>query len=560
MGNFLTLYPLGDNQIVFMKNRNRKDSNDRLLPQVQLDTEHIKKKLRRCRYLKKIIYAATILFITIIIYASTSSEEYIQETNKDWQLPLVAHNNYPVDARLYEPLTRLPILPLGPFKEDQPPVVIESGEHPVNAESAHAAAVLNKVVRSLPEVAANISKLGPPGLVNRSAAVSVQGPPAVPVPQPIVSNHIVAKPTSRAPIGHAQQSGPSKPLPDLVKVSEEVARRLNHTKIMCDFLKVPNKVDSDIYYLPQYNLSYCKVPKAACTYWEQMFSFLNKVSHEIAQLGIRSPFQISKYDIRYTSHLNLPRKSFRSEEDQADILKTTRVLFVRHPLERLWSCYLEKFFLIDFWTSAGIAMKTSGAETKCPKSITFREFVEYTLPLYNEHWAPVTELCNPCIFQPNIIGHVETIRDDTHLILRQSKLDWIVSEQEKISREENQMLDTIIYNYQIHSINWYSFYHKCLSQKELATKLWVVFKKVGYLSSHAVLPETLSDYNQTTIILELKSQFRKFPLSSANGRAQQLKMLKRDYDALPKPLMAKILEKYNTDFLLFGYNASLPTS
>lgn len=328
---------------------------------------------------------------------------------------------------------------------------------------------------------------------------------------------------------------------------------------MCDKFKVPNQVESEIFILSSFNMTYCKVPKAGCTYWEQLFSFLNKPPTELAYLGIRSPFQISKYDIRYTSHFNLPRRDYRVEADKAEADLTTKVLFVRHPLERLWSCYIEKFFLIDFWTTAGVHMKTAGAEEKCPKSITFREFVEFSLPLYNENWAPMTELCNPCLFDPTVIGHVDTLREDSLYTLKQVKLDWIFTEHEKLSREENQMMDTVIYNYEIHSINWYSFYHRCLSQKELAGKLWEVFQKVGYLGTGAILPDNLPDYNETTVVKELKMQFKKFPLSPAAGRQQRLTSLKKDYEALPKPLMAKILERYAMDFQLFGFDTSIPT-
>ncbi|KAH9498135.1 hypothetical protein Btru_008341 [Bulinus truncatus] len=553
-----------------MKNRIRKDSNDRILPQVQLDTDVIKKKLRRWSSAKKIAYAATILFITILIYASTSSDEYVQETSREWLLPVVAHNNFPVDPNLYEPIQRLP---LGPFQENLPPVVIDTGEGKVQPELS-LSAKLSKAIGPLAGKSVNVSKLGNPAVPKSAnsqivdSSVNVSGSSnsagkklSAPVNGDAgQSASLAAKPTSRAPIGHPTALGPAKAVPDLTKTGLEMARRLNHTRTMCEYLKVPNDVETDIYSLPQFNLSYCKVPKAGCTYWEQLFSFLNKNPLQISLLGIRTPFQISRYDIRYTSHLNLPRKNFKSPEDQLEVMKSARVLFVRHPLERLWSCYLEKFFLIDFWTSAALSMKTTGADIRCPRSVTFREFIEYSLPLFNEHWAPITELCNPCVFQPNIIGHVETMRDDIHFILTQAKLDWILSEQDRISREENQMLDMIIYNYQIHSINWYNFYHRCLSQKDLAAKLWDVFKKVGYLSSHAALPVNLTDYNQTTIIRELKSQYRKYPLASVHGRAQQLKMMKRDYDALPKPLMVKILEKYSTDFVLFGYDASVPTS
>ncbi|XP_059169478.1 uncharacterized protein LOC131951170 [Physella acuta] len=673
--------------------------------------------LRRWRSPKKILYAAAILLVTIVLYAMTSSDEYVDEVNPEWVLPLVAHNNYRVNPVLQEPLQRLP---LGPF-EDVP--VLVDGEPPSNnaagapggGDSAAApkpaapalgspgaapsmgagAPALGAAAPALgagapvlgagaPAVEAGVPAAGAPvagapavgngapvlgagappvGVGQGAPAPVVAGAPAavfqnalfppapvpqfqivpdaavlgsnpaaapvVPAPQAPAASGPLAQPVPAAfvPLAQpvpaafvpqaqpavpavgaavpgalpqagaapapqlqpgqpapaapavapapvpiqpaaapAQNPGPpapqpaAKPLPDFAKITTEMSRRLAYTRGECEKFKVPNNVETEVYVLPQLNISYCKIPKAGCTYWEQVFSYLNKNPSELTYLGISSPFQISKFDIRYTSHFNLPRRDFKTPEHQQEIVKTTRVLFVRHPLERLWSCYLEKFYLIDFWTTAGITMKTAGAENKCPKSITFREFIEFTLPLLNEHWSPITELCNPCVYQPHVIGHVETLRDDTYYTLKQMQLDWIFSEQERLSREENQMLDMVIYNYQIHSIHWYSFYHRCLSQRELASRLWDVFKKVGYLSSHAALPDNLPDYNQTTIIRELKSQFRKFPLSPSNGRAQQLKMIRRDFDALPKPILAKVLERYAMDFQLFGYNTSLPAS
>ncbi|CAL1545901.1 unnamed protein product [Lymnaea stagnalis] len=547
--------------------------------------------LRRWRSLKKIVYAASILFITIILYAATSSDDYVQETSLEWQLPMVLHQNNPVDPGLRETFHR--VLPLGPFEEMPGPVVVEpeqgeggsQAKEPLNSADVAGGGLVEGEAPGAGGVGGQgILKPGapvgagpgqnPPGGPPPGGPPPGGAPPAAPVSgnlgAPLVvgsegnaiNNHapLAPKPSARAPLGQSMSALQMRPFPDLTKTHAEMARRINYTRGVCAKLQVPNQVETDVYVLPQYNLSYCKVPKAACTYWEQVFSFLNKKPFEVTSLGIKSPFQISKYDIRHTSHFNLPRRNFKTAEDRADIMRSTRVLFVRHPLERLWSCYLEKFYLLDFWTTAGLSMKTAGADSRCPKSITFREYIDYILPLHNENWAPVTELCNPCVFQPQIIGHVETLRDDTHYILKQASLDWIFAEQDRMSREENQMLDMIIYNYQIHSIHWYSFYHRCLSQHELAAKLWDVFKKVGYLSSHAVLPDNMPDYNQTTVIRELKSQFRKYPLSPVNGRAQQLKMIKRDFEGLPKPVMAKIYERYAMDFQLFGYNASFPTS
>ena len=68
-------------------------------------------------------------------------------------------------------------------------------------------------------------------------------------------------------------------------------------------------------------------------------------------------------------------------------------------------------------------MKTSGVEHKCPKSVTFREFVEFTLPVFDENWAPVVELCNPCRYKPHVVGKVGTMRDDTFYTLTQVSAD-----------------------------------------------------------------------------------------------------------------------------------------
>lgn len=319
-------------------------------------------------------------------------------------------------------------------------------------------------------------------------------------------------------------------------------------------------MDSDVYVLQKYNISYCKVPKAGSTYWEQVLAYINHNPYELSQLGFVTPFQISKFDIRYTSYFTLPRRHWKLDADRAEMDKTMKILFVRHPLERLWSSYIEKFYLIDYWTTLALDMKTTGKEERCPKSVTFREFIDFTLPLFNENWAPVTELCNPCTYHPDVIGHVETMRDDTFYTLKKAKLDWVFTEQDRLFREESQMLDVMVYNYQIHSIHWYSFYHRCFTKKDLALRLWDAFRKVGYFSSHAVLPQDLGDYNQTTVMKEMRVQLKKYFLGTVNGRAQQLKSMRRDFESLPKPTMAKVLEKYAMDFQIFGYSTTLPTT
>ncbi|KAK3781618.1 hypothetical protein RRG08_029282 [Elysia crispata] len=54
---------------------------------------YIKNMLRRWRSLKKIVYAAAILFLTIILYATTAGDGYEQDSNPDWTLPLVSRED-----------------------------------------------------------------------------------------------------------------------------------------------------------------------------------------------------------------------------------------------------------------------------------------------------------------------------------------------------------------------------------------------------------------------------------------------------------------------------------
>ena len=103
---------------------------------------------------------------------------------------------------------------------------------------------------------------------------------------------------------------------------------------------------------------------------------------------------------------------FQPEAIQHRLLTYTKFLFVRHPIERVISAFRNKFE--KNYTSSAYFKKRFGVKIMkryrkgvSPASIPstghgvkFPEFVSYLIDMkkemFNEHWALVSSLCNPC--------------------------------------------------------------------------------------------------------------------------------------------------------------------
>ncbi|KAJ1103929.1 hypothetical protein NDU88_001349 [Pleurodeles waltl] len=105
----------------------------------------------------------------------------------------------------------------------------------------------------------------------------------------------------------------------------------------------------------------------------------------------------------------------------------TKVMFTRHPLQRLISAYRDKFLYSD---NEQYYKKTiaSVIKTKFRKSqtlvgnVTFPELVRYILkwkPSHSDiHWRPMFELCDSCNIQYDFLGKFETLQEDADHVLK----------------------------------------------------------------------------------------------------------------------------------------------
>ncbi|GJQ81339.1 hypothetical protein Trydic_g20551 [Trypoxylus dichotomus] len=189
---------------------------------------------------------------------------------------------------------------------------------------------------------------------------------------------------------------------------------------------------------------YCYVPKVACTNWKRVLMVLTDFSNTTDLVSI--PASLAHEDGVITKLSQLP------PEKALKILKTyTAFVMVRHPFERLLSAYRNKFVgdkpsAKYFQTRIGryiirkYRKNPSERDLENGDNVSFREFVNYLIEegvndeSANEHWRPISQLCQPCLLNYTFIGKYEKFDDDAKLILKMIDAPFIQFPQTKSGR------------------------------------------------------------------------------------------------------------------------------
>uniref|UniRef100_A0A0P4WGY9 Carbohydrate sulfotransferase n=2 Tax=Scylla olivacea TaxID=85551 RepID=A0A0P4WGY9_SCYOL len=173
---------------------------------------------------------------------------------------------------------------------------------------------------------------------------------------------------------------------------------------------------------------YCYVPKVACTNWKRVMLILSGASNQTDPKLIPA-------DSVHRKHVFIKLSDLKPSQIQHRLLTYTKFLFVRHPVERVISAFRNKFEM-NYTSSAyfkkrfGVKIMKKYRKGVSPESIPssgngvhFPEFVSYLIDTkkeqFNEHWALVSSLCNPCDVKYDYIGKYETLADDSKYILEQ---------------------------------------------------------------------------------------------------------------------------------------------
>ncbi|XP_053239087.1 carbohydrate sulfotransferase 8-like [Podarcis raffonei] len=179
----------------------------------------------------------------------------------------------------------------------------------------------------------------------------------------------------------------------------------------------PNpQVASQIFVDERHNFIYCEVPKVGCSNWKKIILLLTlNLSRDVLEVD---------HDRVHRTHLLRRLSSYPSDQQVKLLNSSIKVMFTRHPLERLVSAYRDKLLHFEpFYVSVAKRIKTLfRGNPNSTDPVTFQEFVNFVLKQapndLDIHWKPMFMLCDPCNIHYDILGKYETLGEDADHVLR----------------------------------------------------------------------------------------------------------------------------------------------
>uniref|UniRef100_A0A8C7E9V5 Carbohydrate sulfotransferase n=1 Tax=Nothoprocta perdicaria TaxID=30464 RepID=A0A8C7E9V5_NOTPE len=117
--------------------------------------------------------------------------------------------------------------------------------------------------------------------------------------------------------------------------------------------------------------------------------------------------------------------SYPPEKQEEFLSNYTKVMFTRHPLERLVSAYRDKLLHSEPFYSITVANEIRAMFRKNNNSsekVSFQEFVNFIITkqpnALDIHWKPMFLLCDPCNIHYDVLGKYETLGLDSEHVLK----------------------------------------------------------------------------------------------------------------------------------------------
>ncbi|NXH21556.1 CHST9 sulfotransferase, partial [Bucco capensis] len=176
------------------------------------------------------------------------------------------------------------------------------------------------------------------------------------------------------------------------------------------------EVASQLFVEHKHKFIYCEVPKVGCSNWKRIIFLL--------QADLMAEASEIEHDLIHKTTLIKKLVSYPPAMQKEFLSNYTKVMFTRHPFERLVSAYRDKFLHSEPYYSVTFANGIRSMFRKNKNSsekVSFQEFVSFILAKppnsLDIHWKPMFLLCDPCNIHYDVLGKYETLGLDSEHVL-----------------------------------------------------------------------------------------------------------------------------------------------
>ncbi|XP_017661606.1 PREDICTED: carbohydrate sulfotransferase 9-like isoform X1 [Lepidothrix coronata] len=181
--------------------------------------------------------------------------------------------------------------------------------------------------------------------------------------------------------------------------------------------KLDSHVANQLFVEHKHKFIYCEVPKVGCSNWKRTIFLL--------QADLNAEASEIEHDHIHQTSLIKKLVSYPPAIQKEFLNNYTKVMFTRHPLERLVSAYRDKLLHSEPFYSITVANEIRAMFRKNKNSsekVSFQEFVNFIIAkqpnTLDIHWKPMFLLCDPCNIHYDILGKYETLALDSEHVLK----------------------------------------------------------------------------------------------------------------------------------------------
>jgi len=349
-----------------------------------------------------------------------------------------------------------------------------------------------------------------------------------------------------------------------VSKADEMQQRLVHLRTACTTFPesrahLANMKAGPVYFLSRrHHLGYCRVAKAGSTFWAQIFLTLEGADATRDE----GAFGLTRDEV----HAAVRRHPDISVNyTDPELLEATSFLVARDPYSRLFSAYIDQFYLPNKWHFS----KFISRDDACGSNISFRQFINFASAMiikkmaYSDpHYAPIFTLCMPCESNVNFVAKHETFNDDTDFILNHADIDDTIRKEINLAIQQHSTIDrsleSLVETY-VSKAHKASIRSGCITEKEIAHRIWHAFQIQGYIHNDDVFPsELFENIKEQETSATLKSAVHEVAAHRKWGdrerAAQRRTWMTSFWRSMDADLLARVQDAYYEDFIMFGYD------